>query len=141
MINIKGKDNGSLSSPSIETPDYLVDILLSGLRREIDKHHNCAGLAAIQIYRPYKAFIVRFMGKIYEFVNLVIVKQSGPYKIVEGCMSLPGKNYWVERYNKITTIDDKNNTKEWSGVMAQIIQHEYDHTMGIMIDDIGVEVK
>lgn len=54
----------------------------------------------------------------------------------EGCLSIPGMLGLVKRYNKIEYegLDVKGNIvkEKAEGLQARIIQHEYDHLMGIL---------
>ena len=58
------------------------------------------------------------------------------YETEEGCLSLPGTRK-TTRYNRITVryLDKKfeEHTQNFSGYIAQIIQHECDHLEGILI--------
>ena len=69
-------------------------------------------------------------------INPVITESSGPYDTEEGCLSLPGTRK-ATRYNRITVryLDKKfaEHTQNFSGYIAQIIQHECDHLEGILI--------
>ena len=57
----------------------------------------------------------------------------------EGCLSIPGMSGLVKRYSKISYegFDMNGNTiKEIAeGLHARVIQHEYDHLMGIVYTD------
>lgn len=61
----------------------------------------------------------------------------------EGCLSLMGKKYFVERYLNILVkyidLNGKQLEKEFIGGYARIIQHECDHLNGIMICDKNVK--
>lgn len=64
----------------------------------------------------------------------------------EGCLSLPRRLFDVERYSKITaTWDDTSGSRvkprTLSGLAAQVFQHECDHLKGVLLTDVGVEIK
>ena len=69
-------------------------------------------------------------------LNPEIIKKDVAYDIEEGCLSLTGTRP-VTRYEKITVeYRDRSFRKqkgEFSGYIAQIIQHETDHCNGIII--------
>lgn len=69
-------------------------------------------------------------------VNPKIIKKSGEYKTIEGCLSLDGQRETV-RYRKIEVkyLDENFIPKKhvFQGTAAQIIQHECDHLEGILI--------
>ena len=68
--------------------------------------------------------------------NPEIVKKSGPYDAVEGCLSLTGTRP-AKRWNsiKVRWLNEKfqERLKTFTGWTAQIIQHEIDHCEGIII--------
>ena len=68
--------------------------------------------------------------------NPVITKKSGPYEAEEGCLSLSGTRK-TTRYQTITVeyrdADWNKQSRTFTGHVAQIIQHEVDHTNGILI--------
>ncbi|RME19260.1 MAG: peptide deformylase [Bacteroidetes bacterium] len=74
------------------------------------------------------------------FINARIEKEEGnEWKFNEGCLSIPGIREDVMR-KPIVTISylDENfvsHTETFDGIAARIIQHEYDHTQGILFID------
>ena len=64
-------------------------------------------------------------------------KKDGAYDTEEGCLSLLGGPRKYKRYKTIKvqyqTLDMQTRTKNFTGWMAQIIQHEVDHCNGILI--------
>ena len=98
---------------------------------------RCAGLAAPQIGKLKRAIVVRMGNEFVPFINPVIIKHSpGWYYTEEGCLSLEGKRS-VKRYHTIMVsyTDAKGNrrTRQFSGPIAQILQHEIDHLNGVLI--------
>ena len=123
-------------------------------------HANGCGLSSSQIGKPLRLFIVDSRS-VFEnsgtedrlvyfdkddrgiretFINAKIIRSSeahwGDY---EGCLSIPGLSQKVERPWGITIeYLDQNfirQTKNFTGLTARIIQHEYDHTQGILYLD------
>ena len=97
---------------------------------------RCVGMAANMIgYRKNMIIVATGFADIV-MINPVITKRSGPYETEEGCLSLPGTRK-TTRYKSITVrYQDKtfaDHTQEFSGYIAQIIQHECDHLAGILI--------
>ena len=124
------------------------------------------GLAAPQINHPVRIFIVDSMGfyKNMEqedreyffdgdtgiketFINAKITSYTEDVWIdEEGCLSLPTINEDVERPWGITiSYKDKqfkNHKKNYYGLTARVIQHEFDHTNGqLFIDHIKTMKK
>jgi peptide deformylase len=109
-------------------------------------HEISAALAAIQINEPKKVIIIRdeFEDKeIRDFTALInpkIIKFDGNITTdYEGCLSVPGVYGLVPRYNKIkvqaTDINGKEVRFKADGFLSRIIQHEVDHTNGIVFID------
>ena len=97
---------------------------------------RCVGMAANMIGYRKKIIIVATGLADIVMINPVITEQSEPYETEEGCLSLPGVRK-TTRYNKITVryLDKKiaEHTQNFSGYIAQIIQHEIDHFSGKLI--------
>lgn len=75
-------------------------------------------------------------------VNPRIEEYKGHKKLMpEGCLSIPGKTFLVNRYPEIkVTYQDRNGKAQFDhcvGTDAQLIQHELDHLEGTLICDIG----
>lgn len=124
-----------------------------------EKCHGC-GLAASQLGLPIKLFIVDSKttfenlaatdrgiyfdqddkGIIETFINARITERSEAlWDDEEGCLSIPGLAQKVKRHWLITiTYSNKDfelQTRTFSGTTARMIQHEYDHTEGILYLD------
>ena len=73
------------------------------------------------------------------FMNGKIEEGTGSCVDSEGCLSLPEIRINVERFDTITySYVDENfdkYTKEFSGMLAIVIQHENDHLDGKLITD------
>ena len=115
------------------------------------------GLAAPQIGLPIRLFIVdaspfeddeelteaeRDYLKEFKrvFINAQMVEESGDEWVFnEGCLSIPDVREDVFRKDTITLeyLDEnfKKHTETFTGIVARIIQHEYDHIEGILFTD------
>lgn len=95
-----------------------------------------AGLAAPQVGRNIRAFIVDTDDGYYEFVNPVILGTSGSQYGVEGCLSVKGKLGDVKRPRKVTVEAFDRNGKKFKIVardfFARAVCHENDHLDGIL---------
>lgn len=109
-------------------------------------HEISAALAAIQIDTPERVIIVRsdFDDKaIREFTPLInpeIVKFEGETTHdYEGCLSVSGVYGKVPRYSKIRVkalnIEGDEVRFKAEGFLARVIQHEIDHTNGLLFID------
>ena len=121
------------SETATEADKQVVTDLLDTLRANLDR---CVGMAANMI-GVKKAVIVVAAGPFqFAMVNPVITKKTGGYETEEGCLSLDGVRP-CKRYKEIEVDyldqDFKEQHGKYSGWTAQIIQHEVDHTNGIVI--------
>ncbi len=109
-------------------------------------HEISAALAAVQVDRLERVVIVRgdFDDKTNrEFIPLInpeIVKGEGPMiEDYEGCLSVNGFYGKVPRYSKvrIKALDITGNEVriKAEGFLARVLQHEIDHTNGIVFVD------
>ena len=74
------------------------------------------------------------------FINAKIVEEEGDeWAFNEGCLSIPDVREDVFRQPKliIEYVDEKFNKhiEEFDGLIARVIQHEYDHIDGILFTD------
>mgnify|MGYP000983718360 CR=1 FL=1 len=74
------------------------------------------------------------------FINAHIKERSGSLAVVEeGCLSIPGIHEKVTREDEIHIeyLDEnhKPHDEAYTGYMARVIQHEYDHLDGVMFTD------
>jgi peptide deformylase len=127
---------------------------------ETMQNANGCGLAAPQVGQPIRLFIVDSKstyenldeperqdyfdtndeGIMETFINAQIIASSERcWEDYEGCLSIPDLSQSVKRPWAITieyvTPDLKKQTKIFSGTTARMIQHEYDHTDGILYID------
>lgn len=109
-------------------------------------HEISAALAAVQIDTLERVVIVRsdFDDKsVREFTPLInpeIVKYEGELiSDYEGCLSVGGVYGKVPRYSKIRVkaLDVEGNEVRFKadGFLARVIQHEVDHTNGVLFID------
>ena len=115
------------------------------------------GLAAPQIGLPIRLFLVdtspfsedeelteeeRNALKDFKrtFINAKITEEEGDeWAFNEGCLSIPDVREDVFRQPKITIeyVDEnfKKHTEIFEGLIARVIQHEYDHIEGVLFTD------
>lgn len=97
---------------------------------------KAAGLAANMIGKN-KRIIAFYVGPLpLVMLNLRIIRRSGEYLTSEGCLSLNGERK-TKRYKTITVtyqnMSLETKTQEFTGFIAEVIQHEIDHCEGILI--------
>ena len=105
---------------------------------------NGIGLAANQVDLPLQLFVVNTKGNKEEgeelvFINPVISKPKGSEEVEEGCLSLPGINAKVIRPTQIHVnaynLQGEELNATVDGLLARVIQHEYDHLQGVLFTD------
>jgi len=108
------------------------------------------GLAAPQVNKSIRLFVIDST-RMYEddekndglrevFINPQMIKEVGAeWGYEEGCLSIPGIREDVFRKGtiKIKYLDRnfKSHEKEFTGLTARVIQHEYDHIEGKLFID------
>lgn len=130
-----------------ETLQLINDMTTAALDWEDSRPHEVAvALAAVQIDRMDRVIIVRsdFDDKNNrEFVALInpeITKKEGePVTEPEGCLSVSDIYGMVPRYPKVRVraldINGKEVRIKAEGFIARVLQHEVDHTNGIVFID------
>ena len=118
---------------------------------------NGVGLAAPQIGLPIRLFLVdtspfaedeelspeeqeELKNFKQVFINANMQEETGSdWPFNEGCLSIPDVREDVSRKDTITIsyMDEnfKSHTKTYDGLLARVIQHEYDHIEGILFTD------
>ena len=114
------------------------------------------GLAAPQIGKSIRLFIIdtsAFDNKDFEktsgfktatlkkvFINPQIIDESGETKsFEEGCLSIPNVREIINRKSviKLSYFDENfvRHQDSFNGIIARVIQHEYDHIEGVLFTD------
>ncbi|MBE6012619.1 MAG: peptide deformylase [Lachnospiraceae bacterium] len=107
---------------------------------------NGVGLAAPQIGVLKKVVVVDISedkNEVIELINPEILEAEGSQINIEGCLSIPGKNGYVERPErmKLKTLDRHGNELELEveGTLAIVFSHEIDHLNGVLYTDKVIE--
>ena len=132
--------------------DYTdLDVLLANMWKTMYEA-NGVGLAAPQINKEIRLFLIdttpfsddktiskeEIVKKV--FINPTIIKESGEdWDFNEGCLSIPDIREDITRKSIITiSYFDENFNKHtdiFDGLVARVIQHEYDHINGVLFID------
>lgn len=136
MIRTICKDIMFLQRKSIEADVNDKQIIID-LKDTLNANSSrCVGMAANMIGIDKNIIIVSLGLFPLVMVNPKIISKKGPYQTKEGCLSLTGERS-ATRYKEIEVnyLDENFNkqTNKYTGYTAQIIQHEIDHTNGILI--------
>lgn len=142
----------------IKTPE--IKKIISLLKNVVESQADAAAISAVQIGKPIRLFIIS--KKIFSadpknpnklkdkndlvFINPKIIKASKTKQLLEeGCLSVRYVYGKVSRPEKVTVeACDENGKKTlrgFSGLLAQIVQHEHDHLNGILFTDKATDIQ
>ena len=143
---VEDLDELSLRSEEVDVKkenNEVRDLVLK-LKRTLRAHEDGVGLAAPQIGVKKRVFCINFKGDIRSYINPVISNAENLVINREGCLSLPGKQYLIPRYNKISVMYQtplgKIESVQMLGMAAFVFQHELNHLDGITLADMGLEI-
>lgn len=130
------RDEGFLSQKSLPATNKDREII-NDLHDTLKANRSsCIGMAANMIGSLKRIIIVHDGASDIIMVNPRLLGKSGEYETEEGCLSLEGVRR-TKRYREIRIEylgeDFKKRVRSFSGLTAQIIQHELDHLEGIII--------
>lgn len=137
MIKNIVKDDKFLSLKSIDATiedKYIIQDLKDTL---MANKSRCVGMAGNMIGELKNIIVILIDEKPFIMVNPQIINTFGlPYVTKEGCLCR-NKQIETKRYEKIKVSyldeDFKKRIKTFEGFVCQIIQHEIDHTLGIIV--------
>lgn len=159
MVMSKKEDIITLPHPSLRTRSKKVGYISEEVLQLIKdmenatldweasrKHEVGVALAAVQIDRLQRVVIIRNNHDDKEdktftvLINPEIVKYEGEMvKDYEGCLSIKNLYGYVPRYDRVKVkaigLDGKEFRITAEGFMARTLQHEIDHTNGIVYID------
>jgi len=139
----KDIDLNEINSEKIQT---IINKMITTMRKA-----NGAGIAANQIYEPYRICVIEVINnKRYQHLNEIPLKilinprikidrLSKTFNSYEGCLSVPNLRGKVKRYNKISLnyydCDGKEKNDKIEGLESIVYQHEIDHLDGYLFTD------
>ncbi len=112
------------------------------------RNANGIGLAANQVGSDKSIFVVDISQvedyedtKPIALINPKIIERSEKKVLMEeGCLSIPDVREEVRRSESITIVyhdtDLNEHTLEADGLMARVMQHEFDHLQGVLFTDL-----
>ena len=149
QICIEGNKILRQYATEVEIGDTSIKGLVNDMFETLDNSIGC-GLSAPQIGKSLRLFVISGdkYGSFYPecvgfkkvFINPVITKTSRKTNVdKEGCLSVPVLMKEIKRFNEVTVeyYDEEfvKHKEKFSGFIARIIQHEYDHLEGRLITD------
>ena len=135
-------------------PGTELDLLVADMIDTMRYAHGI-GLAAPQVGCTERLFVVDLSALVDQveeeearhwppqpmvFINARIIEESGEaVEMEEGCLSIPGVQEDVTRFETIRieyqSLDFEPHSIEVGGLLSRVIQHEYDHTEGVLFID------
>lgn len=113
--------------------------------KKVMREANGIGLAANQIGQNAALFIIdEKLANEHNAPCVYINPEIEPYAkqsdiLEEGCLSIPGIWLKLERAKKakVKTLDEYGVKHKFiaKGLLARVLQHEYDHLQGVLITD------
>ncbi len=128
-------ENQNVKDPRAPDVQALLLEMLAAMRKA-----DGIGLAAPQIGHNLRICVIEIDGVIRNFINPKITSFSrGKILFEEGCLSLPGEFFAIERSQSVTVryVDDAGAQAKLKahGLLAICLQHELDHLDGVLICD------
>lgn len=134
-----GDDILRKKSRQVEKIDNRVLTLLKDMVDTLNNTENGAALAAPQVGVLKRAVVIDMGEDIIYLINPEIVETEGMQKVVEGCLSIPGKWGKLIRPKKVKVKALNEKGKEiiitGEGDLAKCLCHEIDHLDGILFID------
>jgi peptide deformylase len=132
VLRLKAKKVKDVKSPEIQR---LVSDMFESMREA-----EGLGLAAPQIGVSLRLCVIEIDGERLVFANPTVTARSKEKVLFEeGCLSLPGEFFLIERSEKVTVRYEDEYGRERklkaSGLLAIALQHEIDHLEGVLMVD------
>lgn len=106
---------------------------------KIMEENRGLGLAAPQIGVPKRIFVYDNEEGPHALVNPRLIRGLGEQVSIESCLSIPGLQGEVKRYESVTVEGLNENGKKVriraQGLLARVFQHEMDHLDGTLFVD------
>ena len=119
--------------------DQIDDYIINLSKKMISLMYQApgVGLAAPQIGINKNIFVFDAGEGPFVAINPKMEKKEGEIIFMEGCLSLPGYYWDIERaeYARISCLNEKGEEVVYEGeeLMGRVLQHEYDHLRGKLL--------
>jgi len=149
ILPIFGYGHGVLKKPGQVIPDDFegLEQLAANMFATMYNAQG-VGLAGPQVGKSLRIFVVDTLqldeegksGIKQAFINPEIIEEKGGlWTYEEGCLSIPKVHGDVEREKEITIryqdVDRVWHEEQYTGMDARVIQHEYDHILGVLFTE------
>lgn len=133
-----GNDVLRTKAENVERFDDSVRELIEEMYKIMEENRGL-GLAAPQIGVSKRIFVYDTEDGPHALVNPRLIRGSGEQISVEGCLSIPGLQGQVKRYESVTVegLNEKGKKVRIRarGLLARVFQHEMDHLDGTLFVD------
>lgn len=148
LLRQKSKPVGVIDSAVRELAGEMIEFILQRQGEQIKP----VGLSAIQLGEPVRmfAFVANpEAGRDVSvdtnvIINPELVYMKGIRRVTETCLSVPGRPFNLKRAKIVKirglTLDGQVRSFRGRDFMAQVLQHEYDHLEGILVDQRSKEI-
>ncbi len=133
----------TFGDPVLRTVAEPVDEITSSLERLVDDMLETmydapgVGLAAPQIGISKQIFVADIGEGPFVLINPELVETSGEWAYDEGCLSVPGRFWLIERPGfaraRGLDLDGSEVVHEGEELMGRVLQHEIDHLNGTLL--------
>lgn len=97
------------------------------------------GLAAPQVGVLERLIVIDVGDGPVVLFNPRVISKEGEDRDIEGCLSIPGRNEYINRAKKVTVtglnLEGKKINLVGTDLLARALQHEIDHLDGILFID------
>lgn len=144
--NVITAPNSILSTPGDLISDFRNDrirLLIDDMKETVIQAGG-VGLAAPQVGESLRLIVINYRQAPFALINPIITSQTNSSTILEeGCLSVPDIIVPIRRSRNVTVtaINEQSEKIEIHAkdLLAKILQHEIDHTNGIIITDYSHE--
>ena len=125
----------------IEAEQDSIRRISKALRYAVINIDDAYAVAAPQIGITKRIFAYQRGSMVASITNPTILEYSDETTTsLEGCLSIPGKFFQIERANSVLVsgfdLQGREITREFTDITARIFQHEIDHLNGKLIVDL-----
>jgi peptide deformylase len=123
----------------VRTVDASIRKLIADMRETLYSASG-VGLAAPQVGVPLRVIVISIPEQEeFALINPEVVRKKGERIVTEGCLSIPGYVGEIKRAESVTVKGRDENGREVrikaDELLAQALEHEIDHTNGILYID------
>lgn len=120
-----------------------IKTLVSDMADTLHSTDDGIGLATPQVGVLRRVVVIDMGDGVKTYINPEIITSQGSRKVVESCLSIPGRSGTLIRPEKVTVkatdVNGKEFTEEAQGLRAVCLCHEIDHLDGILFIDKAID--